>query len=288
MDELIYASGVRSVLALALVAACGFSVPANRDGAIDTPDAPPDVPVVTWAIDPTSGKAVPANATEWRDFLKAKGLNNIMAPNGLWLAQESGGALADSVGTVALAPFNGPTYAAAVPGWTRHAVGTPDGTFSGFANTSDPNLPNVGATSMTVLLLMQLPSGPPPGTRTFLVEGSSSPLSYIRADIDATKHYLIGFVGPPSTTTTGTQDPGAVPAGVMMKLDITNAQQKLITRTETITLGNSPLGASRGLQLGGTVWSAPVTRYLYVVAWYGARAEISDVDARALLTALNW
>ncbi len=278
---------VRSVLALALVGACGFSVPARDDARVDAPDPPPDMPRVTWAVDATSGKAVPANASEWRDFLKAKGLNNIMAPSGLWLAQESGGSLVDSIGTVALSPFGTPQmpeYGVTVPGWSRKAVGTIDGTFTGFSNMTDASLPNVSSSSMTALVLIALPATPI-AQRTFLVEGSSSPLSYARVDLTSSRRLTVAVN---TTTATGTQDPGTAPGALMLKLDVTNGQQKVITRKETVTLANTPLGNARGLFIGGANSPAPQARFLYLTVWYGSKAEISDADAAALLTALDW
>lgn len=283
-DQLGYAARVRSVLALALVSACGFSVPA-RDDAGGMPDTPPDVPTVTWTVDPTSGKAVPANQFEWRDFLKAKGLTSIMTPNGLWLAQEGSGPLADSIGPVALAPIGATLYGLTVPGWSRKAVGTTDGSVASFSNMTDATLPNVGSTSMTVLALIAFPGIAPANTRTFLVEGSGSLTAFAQANLDSSKHLMM-TISP--TTTTGAQDPGTAATAVMMKLDHLHAEQKLFTSTEKITLPNTPLVGSRGLFLGGAVAPAPETRFLYVVAWYGSRAEISDADVTALLTALDW
>ncbi|CAN5835889.1 hypothetical protein BH11MYX3_BH11MYX3_07080 [soil metagenome] len=261
-------------------------MPARDDARVDT-TIPPDVSPVTWTVDATSGKAVPANASEWRDFLKAKGLGDtVMAPSGLWLSQEASGPLADSIGTIVLQPLGaGHLYAQTVPGWSRKAIGTVDGSVTSFRNETDPGLPNVMSSSMTVLTLMSLPSGPPAGPRTMLVEGSSSPLAYAHADLDAAKHLVMAIS---ATTASGTQDPGTAAAGLMMKLDVTHSQQKLITRKESVTLSTTPLASSRGLFVGGAVNPAPTARYLYVVAWYGARAEISDADATALLTALDW
>jgi hypothetical protein len=279
-------SNVRWLLSLLVVGACGFSVP---DQPVDAPsesiDAPPDVITVSWAVDSTSGKAVPANAVEWTAFLKEHGLSRIAAPSGLWLLQEPVGPLVDSIGTVVLTPFGSPSQAQPVPGWTRKGVGVPDGSNSGFGNKLDTALPNVMTQSMTALTLVVLPSGPPGALRTVMVEGSSSLDAFARADVSPAKRLEIRIN---TTSATGTQDPGTTAAGLMLKLDVTHGEQKVITRKETVALTNTPLTTSRGLYIGGAANPAPDAKWLYLVAWYGAKAEITDADARALLTALDW
>lgn len=279
-------SQVRRLLPLVLLGACGFSVPGtSQDASVDTPDAPPDVITVTWAVDSTSGKAVPANTVEWTDFLKAHGLSRIPAPSGLWQLQEPTGVMVDSIGTVVLTPFGAPMFAQPVPGWSRRAMTVAENSASGVANNTDANLPNLATQSMTALTLVALPSASPAGLRTLMVEGSSSPSAFARADLSASKRLEIRING---TAATGAQDPGAAVAGLMLKLDITHAQQRVITRKETVTLTNTPLASSRGLYIGGAANPAPDAKWLYLVAWYGVKAEITDADAQALLTALDW
>ncbi len=277
---------VRSLLALAVVGGCGFSVPAHQiDAATDTRDAPPDTIVVKWAVDATSGKAVPANAVEWTDFLKAYGLANVSAPSSLWLLQESSGALVDSIGTVVLSGFGGPFYQQAVPGWSRKGVGTVDGQPAGFTNQTDGSLPNVRLSSMTALALVELPGPAPAFARNVLVVGSSSPAAYIHVDLEPSRRLsetTVGSVG------VGTMDPGTAAAGIMLKHDVTNSQQKVITRKETFSMPFVQLGTSRGLFIGGGSSPAPVARWLYLAAWYGSKAEISDADAAKLMTSLGW
>jgi hypothetical protein len=259
-------AGVRWLLALTLFGACGFSVPSHQtDAGPDTPDAPPDTIVVKWAVDATSGKAVPANAVEWTDFLKAYGLANLSAPSGLWLLQEPSGALVDSVGTVVLTPFGGPLYQQPVAGWSRKGVATLDGMTMGFSNIGDASLPNMQTASMTVLALVELPGPAPLGTRNLLIALATL-----------------------STAGVGTMDPGTTAAPVLLKVDVTHTQHHVVTRSETIVKSFTALGSSRGLFIGGASSPAPLGRWLYVAAWYGTKAEISDADAAKLLTSLGW
>ena len=277
---------VRWLLALALVGGCGFSVPSHQtDAAIDTRDAPPDTIVVKWTVDATSGKAVPANVVEWNDFLKAYGLGHLSAPTGLWLLQEPSGALVDSVGTVVLSPFGGPFYQQPVVGWSRKGVGTVDGQPAGFKNDTDASLPSVRLSSMTVLALMELPAPAPVLARNVLVVGSSNPAAYIHVDLEPSRRFSESTAG---STATGAMDPGTAAAGIMLKHDVTNSQQKVITRKETFSMPFTQLLASRGLFIGGGAAQAPLGRWLYLAAWYGPKAEISDADAAKLMTSLGW
>jgi hypothetical protein len=277
---------VRWLIALALVGGCGFSVPAHEaDAPTDTPDAPPDTIVVKWAVDPTSGKAVPANVVEWNEFLKAHGLDNVSAPSGLWLLQESNGALVDSIGTVVLSAYGGPFYQQPVPGWGRKGVGTLDGQPAGFKNETDATLPNVRLSSMTVLALVELPGPAPTFARNVIVAGSSSPAAYIHVDLEPSRRLSESTVG---STGMGMMDPGTAAAGIMLKHDVTNSQQKVITRKETFSMPFVQLGTSRGLFIGGGSSAAPLGHWLYLAAWYGPKAEISDADAAKLMTSLGW
>lgn len=277
---------VRWLVALALVGACGFEVPARpTDSGVDVPDAPPDTIVIKWAVDATSGKAVPANAVEWTEFLKAHGLANIAAPSGLWLLQENAGLLVDSIGTVVLSPFGGPLYGQAVPGWSRQGVGTVDGSSSGFRTVGDGSMPDVAISSMTMLALVELPAPAPAASRSVMILGSSSPAAYVHVDLEATRRLSAATLAAQGT---GTMDPGTAAAGIMVKHDVSASQQKVFTRKETFTKPFTALGVSRGLFIGGGSGPAPTGRWLYLTAWYGTKAQISDADAAKLMTALGW
>lgn len=277
---------VRWLLALVLVGACGFDVPAQpTDGRVDTLDAPPDSIVVKWAVDATSGKPVPANSAEWKEFLEAYGLAHLGTPNGLWLLQEVTGPLGDAIGSVVLSPFAGPLYQQPVVGWSRKGVGTVDGLAHGFKNVGDGSLPDVELASMTMLALVELPGPPPLTARNVLIAGASSPAAYVHVDLEPSRRLSMATL---ASMGTGTMDPGAAAAGILLKHDVTNSQQKVITRKETFSKPFTPLNTSRGLYIGGGSSPAPLGRWLYLAAWYGPKAEISDADAAKLLTALGW
>lgn len=267
-----------------LLVGCGFQLEAPPGA--PPPDVPPDVPIVpiTWTVDGTSAKACPSSASEWSALIAAKNLN-IAVPSGLWLAQEGSGSLADSIGPVTLAPYGppNPTYQQAITGWTRRAVATVDGSISGFANSIAPALPELSATSMTVLAYFASPTTPA-SPRSFMYGGFGSTLNYANVGIDQ-NHHLSLTVTPSSAT--GTVDHGTGVFPVVMKLDRTNLVQTLITDRETITAPYQARSA-RGITLGGANPGSPDARWLYVAAWYGPSAEISNADLTALIRALGW
>lgn len=273
---------VRAAILL-LVAACSFTI----ESGTAPDDGPPDVidtPTTAWAVDPASGKACPTNATEWTAFLAAKGLS-IAPPAGLWLMQESSGNLADSIGSVSLAPFGSPTpsYRRAVTGWTRSAVATTDGIAAGFLNASAPSLPDTSVTSMTVLVFYATESAPA-GARSLMFGGSGSVLAYANVGIDTTRHLSL-TVTPNAAT--GTVDYGATVFPLIMKIDTTHLEQKIVTKQETIAPTYAQRSA-RGIYIGGASAPAPDARFLYMAAWYGTSAEFDDATAKALIAALGF
>src|SRR3990172_1294270 len=78
-----------------------------------------------WAVDATSGKGTPANATEWSNLFDAAGL--VGAPSHTHSCQQSATPLSDGTGAMHLAAV-GITgtlaYQQAVTGWSRLAVAT--------------------------------------------------------------------------------------------------------------------------------------------------------------------
>jgi hypothetical protein len=273
---------VRWALFLTL-AACSFETNIVTDG------MPPDMngempPVVAWSVDATSGKAVHASTKEWTDFITAKQLN-IFPPNGLWLMQDANGNLVDDVGNVDLAIQSGaPMYRGAITGWSRLAVKMGDGEGVRFANTTDSSLPSVSSSSLTVLMLYANETTPA-ATRTVLVGGSGPASVIAEVGIDNLRHFRLSVNGTPAF---GTMDHGAGVLPLVLKLDRTNMQQKLVTNKETITPPYTALSGGRGIFIGAANAASPEGRWLYMAAWYGPAAEINDSDITKLLTALGW
>jgi hypothetical protein len=270
---------MRSAALWMLALGCGFQHGTPADVVDATPE--PDTTPVTWTVDVASGKACPADAAEWTDFIAARRLA-IVVPDSLWLMQEDTGALTDSIGTVHLAPFSVATYRTSVAGWSRLAISTHDGSAARFSNTSAPNLPQVSTTSMTVLMVFASAS-PPAVNRSVLFEGCCN--GYAKLDLDPLNRFQ--FVVN-SVNASGSVDHGADPIPVVMKLDVSGGRQVVITHREVIAAPYTQLSDSRGIFIGGANQLAPDGRWLYMAAWYGANAEMDDGVIHELLTALGW
>ena len=272
-------------VSLLLLASCAFQIepsPAAIDAPQEAPDADALVPI-TWTVDATSGIACPASTSEWLDFIAAKNLP-LAAPDGLWLMQEASGPLDDATGTVDLAPFGAPAWSQPVVGWTRRAAATPPNTTSGFRHTNPATLPDVSTGSLLVLAFYQS-GATAAGPRSLLFGGGGTSASLGEVSIDATDRLRFTVGG---TSAMGTHVHGREVFPLVMKMDVTNQQQKVITPFETIQQAYRALSSSKGLILGGANLQAPDSRWLYMAAWYSARAEITDADLKTLLTALGW
>ena len=281
LPDLSYAARVRTALLLVLVG-CGFEVAPGgpADARPDGPDAPVQV---TWSVDPTSKKAVPTSTAEWNDLIRAHGLN-IFAPSSVWQMQEMSGPLSDSIDIVALMPSGVPRYRQMVTGWSRLAIGTPDGTVTTFSNTNAPSLPDVSTSSMAVLMYYStalIPTTP----RSVLFAGSSSPGAFGQVDVHPNERLSL-TVSP--NTATGNSAYGTEVTPVLLVLDKMRGTQTIYTDKEQITPLNTARASSRGLLIGGANNFAPEGRWLYMAAWYGPRAEIGQAEATALLDALGW
>jgi hypothetical protein len=272
---------------LVILTACGFEL---GSASIDarTPDVPIDMIDVTrsWTIDPESQKAVPANRAEWVDFIAANQLG-IMPPDGLWLMQEAAAPLADSIGTI---PLNtqGTTvmYQRPVAGWSRLALASsPDSGNAIAHNNQNAGFPRIDQASLTVLALYAT-STTPSANRTLLCGGccNEALLAHVFIDTQNRFHLTLAATG----TAAGTMNHGTGPVPLVLKLDRTNMQQRLLTNLETITPPFTPLGNVRGIITGGAIQPTPDGRWLYMAAWYGANAEMTDVSIRSMLDAMGW
>lgn len=274
-----YAASVRWA-AFVLLVGCGFSI---TSGPSDAPDAPPpDMSEPgTWKVDPASGKAVPANTTEWMELIAARGLG-VAPPASLWQMQEATGSLADSIGSVTLNPLNLPTYTNVIPGWTRVGVGTRDTTQNnGFLSKGTGNL-----NGTSYLLLLYVTAFPPvTGDRAIAAIGENGDYRYV--GLTTTNRYQANGIGV--TPVTGTADPGTAVHPVLLKINSTMFQHAVYTDQEKIAATwVGPSGAGNNFVVGNGAFGSTSARYLYGALWSGASAEMSDANIKAMLQAMGW
>jgi hypothetical protein len=234
---------------------------------------------ITWEIDATSGKAYPADATEWADFISYHALSAAV-PDLLWNMQEASGNLADSIGSfTGTASGTGFTYQSAVSGLSRDGVKMTATSSGKFANT-DSGLPDIASAS-------------------FLVSSDvifhSSPGTYRNVQGIGTTTKVIGYVkNVPDLQVIAGSNASAIPTGIdptgtlrphMLQHDETNSAQRWATDQQVLTPTFSSSVTGKGLEICGGANLAHDATTVYTVAWFGSDAEMSRTTIKALMVA---
>jgi hypothetical protein len=285
-----------AVVAVACVAAsCRFE---SGSSSIDAPKLTPDAAVDAsrkdvggdYTIDPISHKAAPANTLEWSNFIAANALA-ISPPDGLWrMADPCCGDLVDSIGTANLMPGGTPgsqSYQHTVNGWARPGIETFDSANNYFYDSGDPTLPDLQQSSMTVMIYFGCLTQPS-GVRTVLIAGGGNPSDLAEVTLDASADLQLTAGGTTSPSGTHAVDASIEP--IVVKLDKTHLVQELYTPQETLTVSpyaNYTTGF-RGLFVGGGSHLPPAGVWLYMAAWYGSNAEMSDSDIANMFATLGF
>lgn len=241
--------------------------------------------------DPTSGRYIPQNATEWTSLLAGTGISN---PSHLWLCQEvSPSNLTDSIGgTMTLLRSGTPLYQQAVAGWSSKGIICQDGTTNVFKGSG----PNTGGSVMT-FGYFGFPATSQATRRTVLQQGqafatmdaleikeSSSPL-HAQLSVD-------GGGGQGGASVVGTGDAHSVVLPCLL-VGNTNAAVRtsyLLTGQDTLSVGlGSGATVDAALWLGGdnvNSWTSAGASCIYLAAWYGTNAELLPTQQATLMSLL--
>jgi len=235
-----------------------------------------------WSVDATSGKGVPANATEWGELITAESLTNWSAPTSLYLCQEASSPLDDAIGAFDLTASGASNlYQQSVSGWSRLAVKLTDGATPGNWNSTSSSLPDMSTTSCLLLAYVAMPGTAPAATRNFIILGATAtPGVVIRLLSTGTLQVtsgtavasanILGYVGP-----------------IVAMVDQTNNIVRVYTLTEKFTPTLSGTASGKALYLGSPN-ASPNVGFLYAARWDGAIAERSEQDVADLFHALGW
>jgi hypothetical protein len=241
-------------------------------------------PGITWTVDSTSNKGVPANSTEWGDVLTQVGVTGTVAH--LYLMQEASGNLTDSVGSVTLTAASSPDYNQTVSGWTRKFLGEKDAGFSvaAFSSTS-ASLPDLSTTSVLMLVYGKIVSTPDAEKDAFVIGGSSS-ARYVT--INTTPAWKLNQGGGGASATGGTGDNDVHP--IIIQVDRTNSVIRFITDEEILTPTWSNPSVANKLLGFGSVASAAAAQFMagYAVVLTGNIATTSRANLKVLLETLGW
>ncbi len=245
---------------------------------------PDSGPPITWSVDATSGKGVPADATEWANIISDQGLTNWTVPDSVYSCQDSASPLVDDVGAIDLAfGGSGATYQQAITGWSRLAATLADSATAGWSNASG-GLPDIGTASCLLLAFVRMPTTSPGSARQIVTLGSSG---YATIRIIQTS----GILQVVSNTIGGSGATNMIGAGVVplvLKVDQTANQVIGYSPSEKLGPAFSASMTGQGVKLGASVGNCPNSGFLYAARWDGAAAERSDADIKALLEALGW
>ncbi len=238
----------------------------------------------SWAIDATSSKGVPDTSAEWSAFISGNGLAGWSAPNSLHRLQEASGNAADSIGSLTLTAVTSPLYSQAVSGWTRLGVGFNEGTNQRFVGTAA----DASTTSCLTLMYISLGAGLDATVRGVFAYGSSVSDQGISAFVSTSNRMRLRGVAGLVDTAVGSVY-GATAFPVVFRHDHANTIRRLYTDQEKVSAtygaGTSATNFGLGAMMSGT--SANFTA-LYMATWFGAAAERSDAEIKAMLQALGW
>lgn len=230
------------------------------------------------AQDATSGVYWPANLTQWNLAIAAAGL----APGGPslgYLAQEPSGNLADSIGTFTGVVTGAPvTYQQPVAGWSRlDVVGADAGT--GAITNADAGLPDPATTSSWSLSYINV-TGVVAATRFLQTHGT--------AQFTAAQLTIVSAANRLRCQSGANNGTGVVihPTGQYLLeclYDVANNRAVVSTQLERLIMARGATSGKRYLLSpnfpGGIMCSA---------VFFGAAAERSDADRKALYQTLGW
>lgn len=232
----------------------------------------------SWTVDAASGKAFPANATEWSAFIAARGLVTTV-PSALWNFQETTGNFADSIGAFPLTAGVSLGYQNAVAGFTRKSIAFVDGSATSAATTTSASLPDISVTSMLVLGIWLLNT--PSVAHDFYEIGTTTTQRGIMTIAPVMK------IASGSNNATGVTNPTGSVRPFVFQSNHTTATAKLITSLETLSAALG-LATGKSLMFGGSAVGSCGGQCLYGAMWQGAAAELAATDIAALTTAMGF
>lgn len=235
---------------------------------------------LSWSRDATSNKGVPANAAEWTALLASAGVST-GNPSIVWGMQVASGNLTDSIGSfTGTAAGTGITYSSAVPGWTRVGITTTEAATGVFTNT-DSGLPDLSTTSILVLSYCKINSAP--GTFRNIHGAGTSPnlMGFVKSGPE-----LQVFANASGSTLSGVDPTGQVRPFVLQH-NITSSSQGWYTDQEKLNNIFSAVTGKSVQVCGGANGAADATN-LYTAVFFGAAAEMSQSQIKAVLVALGW
>lgn len=224
--------------------------------------------------DGTSGKYVPANASEWTTTMSVAGIGS-GNPSLLWLLQEASGNAADSIGSFTGTASGSVSYQNAVAGWTRKSINLADAGAGNILNTA-AGLPDPASGSYLILSYAAM-LGTPAAIRNPILIGTGNQTTM---RINTTPR-VQGVSG--GNVVTGTNAPGTTVRPWVLLYDKTNSRVSAYTDQEKL---QPAISAATGK--GVTILAGGNSAFLYCAVFMLGAAELSDAQVKTLLQTLGW
>lgn len=237
-----------------------------------------------WTSDATSGKAVPANASEWDSVMSSSGIST-GSPIAAWQLQEAAGNFADSIGafTLTASAFS---YQKAIAGWTRKGAGSAADASAATASLTGGAIGDIQAASALFLAYVQLAAAPA-ATRDVLALGGST--SCRAAQVTITPAYK-ATPNDASATATGAANAGTAVRPVILHVNKAASVWRVITDQEIVqpTPWTAPPVSNALIAIGSVLTSTPSFSVLYAACFRGTAAELSNAQIKTMLQTLGW
>lgn len=231
--------------------------------------------------DAASGIYFPATSGEWAIILTVAGIAT-GGPSAIYNFQDASGNPADATGTFPLtASGTGLTYAQAVAGYTRLAVGTTSGGTGAFQTVS-VSLPDLSTDSQLTLAVVN-----PTVIGTLRdVHGGGAAATRVNSQLVATTGQARGMSA--GNNTNGVINSGNATRPWVLAHNRTALSTILYTDAEKITPTFGGTTAGKSITFGALVNGCGTCRYLYSATFMAAAAVIPEAKIRTLLQTLGW
>lgn len=269
----------------------GSALTASTSGSCTCANAPTATDTETTVVnlvtkDATAGIYFPNSSTEWSNFLTRKGLVAAV-PSGLYLLQEASGNAADSIGVATLtASGSGFTYQSTVSGFSRKAIASTDGAAAKLTST-DASLPDISTASFLALLVCLMPTGAPAAARNILSFGGGGST---RCSFELNTTPRLRTLSTTGNIAVFANDPTG--ANIVRPLGLKcNRTGTVVTGYDDVEKATPTFGATmtgKALTILSNGGGGMAGGWMYMATWFGAAAELSDTNFKALWTALGW
>jgi hypothetical protein len=227
-------------------------------------------------VDATSGRYMPASSAEWTALLAGTGLSN---PTSVYIPSGASGNLTDVIGGKTFVANGVPSYQQAVTGWSSVGVKPRLATTTDYFVATDVN----PSTTSVAQLVYLSPNNDPASAHSLMLFGSATAMEARLT----TGRLFQAVLGASIVSGVVAATLGSVVPGVLV-FNRAASTFKLYTPVEIIVGVYASPSSATDHYVGAGYLGSDDTTILYIARWTSTGAELSDANARTLLTALGW